>query len=74
MIEELAAACPDQVKVVKIMVDNGGEAAMQYNAVSLPNLIFFKDGRPVDQLTSSTISRKAITDRFDKHLQEAGQA
>lgn len=47
-IEQLAEAHSD-VKVVKINVDNEPMLAMQYQVQSIPTLITFKNGQPVNR-------------------------
>ncbi len=49
-IEELAAEYEGRAKVVKLDVDNNPETAMKYGIRSIPSLVFFKGGRPVDQM------------------------
>ena len=49
VLEELASDYPDNLKIVKINVDEAGELATQYNIVSIPALLIFKNGEIVDQ-------------------------
>jgi thioredoxin 1 len=49
-IEELAAEYEGRAKVAKLDVDHNPHVAMRYGIRSIPSLIFFKDGRPVDQM------------------------
>ncbi len=39
----------DDVKIVKLDVDNANQVAQQYNVRSIPTLILFKDGKIVEQ-------------------------
>ena len=48
ILEEIAAARTD-VKFCKINVDEAQDIAEKYGVMSLPILIFFKDGDPVDE-------------------------
>lgn len=51
IVEELAEENADKpVKVVKINIDENPNAPQQYGVLSIPTLIFFKDGKPVDQM------------------------
>ena len=42
VLDELAADYPDNLKVVKVNVDDEGELAAEYNVVSIPALFIFK--------------------------------
>ena len=48
LLDEIAAERPD-VKVVKVNVDEEGELANQYEVFSVPTLMVFKNGEPVQQ-------------------------
>lgn len=48
ILEALASEYADRVDIVKLDVDQGGEIAGQYNIRSIPTLILFKDGKPVN--------------------------
>ncbi|EKD64316.1 MAG: Thioredoxin [uncultured bacterium] len=50
IIDELSAAYPD-VKIGKVNVDESGDLAGQYGVMSIPTIIFFKDGQVVHQAT-----------------------
>jgi thioredoxin 1 len=49
VLDELAGDYPDKLKIAKINVDEEGELAAEYNIVSIPALLIFKDGKIVDQ-------------------------
>ncbi|QKR00414.1 thioredoxin [Metallosphaera tengchongensis] len=49
VIEELARDYP-QVGFGKINSDENQDVAMRYGVMSLPTVIFFKDGEPVDEV------------------------
>jgi thioredoxin 1 len=46
----VASKYAGKLKVVKCNVDENPELATQYGVVSIPNLIFFKDGQIVNQV------------------------
>jgi thioredoxin 1 len=50
ILDELAAELGDTTKIVKINVDDNPASAEQYNIMSIPTLLVFKDGQVVDQL------------------------
>ena len=47
VMEELAQDYAGKIKVVKIDVDAQGELAAQFNIMSIPTFVFFKDGKPL---------------------------
>jgi thioredoxin 1 len=47
ILKEVAAKLGDNVKVIKIDVDQNNQIAMRYNIQSVPTLIIFKEGKPV---------------------------
>ena len=52
VIEELSQDNTGKnVKIVKINIDENNEMAGKYNVMSIPTIMFFKNGQPVDQMT-----------------------
>ena len=49
IIEEIANEYEGKIKVGKVDVDQQAEIAMKYGIMSIPTLIYFKDGQPVAQ-------------------------
>lgn len=49
-IEELAHDFAGRAAVGKVNVDENGQLAQQFNIMSIPTLIIFKNGQPVDQM------------------------
>lgn len=49
IVEELASEMSDKVKVCKLNVDEARETAATYQVMSIPTMIFFKDGKIVTQ-------------------------
>jgi len=50
VFEELAAEMSDKVKFVKINVDENRTIAEKYNVMSLPTMLFIKNGEQVEKL------------------------
>lgn len=57
-IDEVATQYAGKVKVVKLNTDENPESAVKFRINSIPNLIFFKDGKPVDQLIGAVDKSK----------------
>lgn len=49
MIDELAAENTGSIKVGKVDVDSNRDSAMKYDVQSIPTLILFKGGEPVQR-------------------------
>ncbi len=49
IIEELAKEVSDKADVYKVNVDEEGDLANQFQVMSIPTIIAFKDGKPVNQ-------------------------
>ncbi len=49
VLDKVAQKFTGQLKVVKCNVDENQDIAMKYGVMSIPNLIFFKDGQVVNQ-------------------------
>lgn len=65
VIKEITEEYEGKIKVCKLNVDQGGKVASQYSVSSIPTLVIFKDGRPVDRMVGAQ-SKKAIVDKIDK--------
>ena len=49
VIEEIANEYEGKVKVGKVNVDDEQELAIRYGVMSIPTVIFFKDGKEIDR-------------------------
>jgi len=50
IVEQIAEENGDRMLVGKLDVDANGETAMKFGVMSIPTLILFKDGEPVERL------------------------
>lgn len=50
IVDEIAEESPAGVKVCKVNVDEQPELAQQFGIMSIPTLVFFKEGRVTDTL------------------------
>lgn len=50
VLEELSGEYEGKAEIIKVNVDNENELASAYGVMSIPNLILFKDGKPVKQV------------------------
>ncbi|MBO9600139.1 MAG: thioredoxin [Cohnella sp.] len=50
IVEELSSELQGKATIAKVNVDEEPELASQFGVMSIPTLILFKDGQPVDKL------------------------
>ncbi len=60
IVEQIADEMKDQVKVVKVNVDENRDTAALYRIISIPTLGIFKNGRMVDALIGAVPKEKII--------------
>ena len=65
VLEELAQEYEDEVKVVKINVDENPKTAQEYGVRGLPSLFAFKKGELVSQMVGNQ-SRDKIRNAFEE--------
>ena len=66
VLEELDAE-NDQLTVVKVNVDNVLDLASKYGVQSIPNMIFFKDGKAVTQIIGFA-NKEAILEKINPFM------
>lgn len=66
-IDKVASEYQGKVDVFKLNTDENPQSAVNYRINSIPNLIIFKDGKPVDQLIGS-VAKDKITTALEKIL------
>ncbi len=67
ILEDLASDKAGHIKVVKINVDENPATAGQYNIQSIPTMILFKDGQPVETLVGA-MSKAALLEKLGSRL------
>lgn len=50
VLEEVARDYGEKLKVVKVNVDDNPDTSSQYGVMSIPTMIIFKDGSPVETI------------------------
>ncbi|RCX19693.1 thioredoxin [Fontibacillus phaseoli] len=66
ILEDLANEVGDSVKIAKVNVDENPESASRFGVMSIPTLIFFKDGQPVDKVVGLN-SKENLKNLIAKH-------
>jgi thioredoxin 1 len=67
ILDQLAADYEGQVRVTKLDVDANIKTATRFNVRSIPMLLFFKEGKVVDQIIGA-VPRQAIEAKFKEHV------
>lgn len=67
VLEEIASEMDGQLTVGKLDVDENGITAQQYGVMSIPTLILFKDGEPVDRIVGFK-PKEALVSQLSRHL------
>ena len=67
VIDELADDYAGKAKVGKVNTEESATVAGQYGVISIPTLIIFKDGKPVDQIIG-VVPKAAIAKKLDAVL------
>ena len=66
ILEQLSVEYEGKVRVTKLDVDLNQKTAMRFNVRSIPTLLFFKDGKVVDQVIGA-VPKAALVAKFDQH-------
>ena len=67
VLEEIADEYDGQVRVAKLDVDHNNQSAMQYGVMSIPTLIVFKSGQPVERIVGFMPKAKLLS-KITPHL------
>ena len=67
ILDEVEEEMPEQIKVVKVNVDDADEIAGRYRIMSIPTLLFFKDGQMVDK-TVGAMPKHTLVERINANL------
>ena len=66
-VEELAKEFEGKVKIGKVNVDDNPKTATQYGIMSIPTLMFFKNGKVSDQITGA-LNKQALKKKIEENL------
>ncbi len=67
ILDEVEEEMADQISVVKVNVDDADEIAAQFRIMSIPTLLFFKDGQLVDK-TVGAMPKSALVEKIKANL------
>ena len=66
-LEQIAAEYVGKLQVAKLDVDHNNESAMKYGVMSIPTLILFKSGEPVERIVGF-MPKEKLAAKLQPHL------
>ncbi len=67
VLEEIAVEYDGQLQIAKLDVDHNPNTAMSYGVMSIPTLIVFKDGQPVERIVGF-MPKERLLGKITPHL------
>jgi len=67
LVEELAKEYAGKMKIGKLDVDTNPKSASAYGIMSIPSLIFIKNGKVMDQVTG-VLNKAALKKKIEENL------
>ncbi len=67
VMDELAVTYEGKVKIGKVNTEEEPELTAEYRVISITTLIFFKNGKPVDQIIGA-VSKAEVAKKLDALL------
>lgn len=65
IIDELSKEIEGKAKIGKVNVDESPKTAQEYNIMSIPSLLIFKDGKIAKQLTPGVHSKEDLMNELN---------
>lgn len=67
IVDEIAEELKGQLKVVKANVDEAQDLAGRFHIMSIPTLLIFKDGKPVEQIVGA-MSKDQLLEKINAQI------
>ena len=67
IVDELASEYNGKLKFMKLNTDESPDVAGRYGIMSIPTLLFFKGGQPVDKVVGA-VPKKVLKEAIDRLL------
>jgi thioredoxin 1 len=68
LVDEIANERAEQLKVAKVDIDESPQIATRFGIMSIPTLILFKDGAPVEQMVGY-VPKDRLMELVEPYLQ-----
>uniref|UniRef100_A0A7V4KCU4 Thioredoxin n=1 Tax=Fervidobacterium pennivorans TaxID=93466 RepID=A0A7V4KCU4_FERPE len=68
ILEELSEEYKGKVEFFKLNVDENPEIASKMKIISIPTMIIFKEGKPVDKIVGA-LPKQSIKEAIDRNLE-----
>ena len=66
-LEELSEELKDKLTIAKLDVDNNKDSAIKQKVMSIPTLILFKNGEPIDQRIGA-LTKSQLKEFLEQHI------
>jgi thioredoxin 1 len=73
LLEEIGPRYVGRMRIVKVDVDESPATALRYGIQSIPTMILFVGGKPVDQVTGA-LPLNPLKEWFERYLAPAGKS
>ena len=67
ILEELSEELKDKLTIAKLDVDNNKDSAIKQKVMSIPTLILFKNGDPIDQRIGA-LTKSQLKEFLEQHI------
>jgi len=67
IVDEIAQELDGKLKVTKVNVDDAQELAAKFNIMSIPTLLIFKSGEPVEQIVGA-VSKDQLMEKINPQI------
>ncbi|MBD3245090.1 MAG: thioredoxin [Candidatus Moranbacteria bacterium] len=67
IIEELADKYKDKIKIKKLNIDENPNTAQNFQVMSIPTLIFYKDGEETERIVGAH-DKETMIDKIEENL------
>lgn len=67
IVKELSETYKDRCRVAKLNIDDAMEIATRFGVMSIPTIVFFKDGQEFTRLVG-VVSRDTISDKIEEMI------